>query len=243
MLTYRIPRGIPLVGRSFCDNCAKTIPWSKNIPVFYYFLSRAKSFCCGKPISARYPFIEALTAAAFVLTGWLYSVSGSVNGIGYKYVQALGILSLPFFLVIASGFIALIVMDFEFEVLPDEALLPLGIFVFLAILALPSPALLNHLLTGVLVFSFFLVIYLLTRGRGMGFGDVKMSFVLGLFLGFPEGISFLFLAFLTGALTGVVLLALQRAKLGKPVPFGPYLVSSAFASLFYGEIIFRYLWG
>lgn len=230
MLTYRLPRGLSLRGRSFCDKCKKPIPWYENIPVFYYLWSRGTCGACGSKIHWRYPVIEVLTAVAFVSTGYLWLQPGAEN-------VNLGVLSLLFFILLTTCYISLIVTDLEFQILPDEILLGLALLLLLYLLLSPSPTLFVNILSGFSVFVFFLLLHILTRGRGMGFGDVKMVFVLGSLLGFPGVLVWLFLSFLTGALVGIILLLLGRAKLGRPVPFGPFLLASAWVTIFWGSEI------
>lgn len=242
VLTFRIPRGISILGRSFCDHCKKTVPWYRNIPVFYYLLSGGRTACCRKPILQTYPFIEALTGASFVLVGSLFA-KPLPRSLAYLLTERFGVLSLFLFLFLVATFIALLVIDHEFQVLPDEIILPLGAVIVLAVLGLPSPAFFNHLFWGFLSLLFFLSIYLLTGGRGMGFGDVKLAFVLGTLLGFPATLVWLFLSFLTGAVGGVSLMLLGRSGFGRPISFGPYLLVSALAALFYSELIWEWYMG
>lgn len=87
---------------------------------------------------------------------------------------------------------------------------------------------------------FFLALFLFTRGRGMGFGDVKFAFLMGLVLGFPNIIVSLYIAFLTGAIIGIILMIWGKKRFfGTAIPFGPFLVLGTFAALFWGEIIFQ----
>src|SRR3989344_5965745 len=87
---------------------------------------------------------------------------------------------------------------------------------------------------------FFLALFLITKGRGMGFGDVKFAFLMGLVLGFPGIIVALYIAFLTGALVGCILIIWRRKKMfGTSIPFGPFLVLGTFVSIFWGESIFQ----
>lgn len=230
MLTYRLPRGLSLRGRSFCDKCKKPIPWYENIPVFYYLVSGGKCGVCGSRIHWRYPVIELTTAIAFVSTGylWLHPWGGSL------------VLPLPFLLLLVTSYLLLIITDLEFQILPDEILFVLALLLSLYLLLLPSPMLFQYVLTGFFTFIFFLFLYLITSGRGMGFGDVKMVFILGSFLGFPTILVWLFLSFLTGALAGIILLLLGRAKLGRPIPFGPFLLINAWVAMFWGNAIFQW---
>ncbi|PJC51791.1 MAG: hypothetical protein CO031_00835 [Candidatus Nealsonbacteria bacterium CG_4_9_14_0_2_um_filter_37_38] len=82
---------------------------------------------------------------------------------------------------------------------------------------------------------FFFLICLLSRGKWLGFGDVKLAFFMGLFLGFPNILAALFLAFLIGAIIGLELIILGKKKLSSEVPFGPFLVTGTFLALFFGE--------
>lgn len=234
MLSYRLPRGLSLWGRSFCDNCKKPIRWYQNIPIFYYLLSKGKCGSCGKKIHWRYPAIELVTAASFVATGylWLHLLRG-VN-------LNLGVFALPFFILLTACFITLIITDLEFKILPDEILLFLALFLFLYLFLTPSPLFFQHVLVGFVSFIFFLILYIVTRGRGMGFGDVKLVFILGGFLGWPNTLVAFFIAFVGGSIIGVMLLLIGRAKLGKPIPFGPYLLVGSWIAMFFGEEIFKW---
>lgn len=233
MLSYRLPRGLSLWGRSFCDSCKKPIRWYENIPIFYYFWSGGKCGSCGSRIHWRYPAIELATSVAFVVSGylWLHPWGGSIN---------LGVFSLPFLLLLTTCYLLLIVTDLEFKILPDEILLFLALLLFLYLFLLPSPLLFQHVLVGFSSFIFFLFLYLITRGRGMGFGDIKLVFLLGGFLGWPGTLVAFFLAFVAGSIVGIMLLLIGRAKLGKPIPFGPYLLVGSWIAMFFGDAIFKW---
>ncbi len=221
MLTYRLPLGLALTGRSKCTRCKKTIEWRDNIPIFGYFLLGGRCRSCKKPFGIRYPLIELISALSFVVVG--YFAQNLWEGF--------------FLIAFTSISLALLVIDLEHKILPDILILLLGVLVFLFILTLPSPQIFTHLLSGFGAFLFFLAIYLLTRGRGMGFGDVKLSFVLGMFLGYPNTILWLFLAFVSGALVGVILLILGRAGFKHELAFGPYLLAAAWVTYFWGNAI------
>lgn len=233
MLTYRLPRGLSWWGRSFCDSCKKPIRWYENIPVFYYLWSGGKCGACGGRIHWRYPVIELVTSAAYVATGYLWL---HLKGVNLNF----DVFSLPFLLLLVTCYVLLIITDLEFKILPDEILLILGLGLFFYLLLLPSPLLFQHILVGFSAFIFFLILYLVTRGRGMGFGDVKLVFLLGGFLGWPNTLVAFFIAFVSGALIGVMLLLIGRAKLGKPIPFGPYLLVGSWIAMFFGEEIFKW---
>lgn len=91
------------------------------------------------------------------------------------------------------------------------------------------------LLAGISAAGFFFLIWLVSRGKWMGFGDVKLGFLIGLFLGFPNVLVALFLAFFVGAIIGTGLMLVGKKKLKSEVPFGPFLITGIFLALFWGE--------
>lgn len=241
MLSYRLPRGLSLLGRSLCASCNKTIVWYQNIPIIYYLISGGKCGLCKSKISLRYPIIEISTSLVFLATALLWSQPGSLAV--SQWSSLLGIVSLPFYLLLTTFYLLLIITDFEHQILPDIILVFMGLLTIVVLLFYPSPTLFTSLFFGYLVFLFFLLIYLVTRGRGMGFGDVKMSFVMGSLLGYPYILVWLFGAFFTGAIVGLVLMIFGKAKIGKPIPFGPFLLASAWFTFFYGDKIWRWYTG
>ena len=82
---------------------------------------------------------------------------------------------------------------------------------------------------------FFLIIFLVSKGKWLGFGDVKLAFFMGIFLGFPNILTALFLAFFIGAIIGVGLILAEKKNLKSQVPFGPFLIAGTFIALFWGE--------
>lgn len=231
MLTFRLPRGIGLSGRSFCDHCKKRILWYHNIPLASFLALRGRCAYCKHKISLRYPLVEFTTSASFLFLGSVVLLANMDLGLGTPQ-------SLVFLLFLAFVSLALVFVDLEFKVLPDFLLLVLAIAIFLVLLTLPSPFLFINLFWGFLAFLFFLVIYLATRGRGMGFGDVKLSFILGSFLGYPSFLVWIFLSFLTGAAGGLIMMIAGRAKRNSQIAFGPYLILSFWVALFWGKTIY-----
>ncbi|MDO8504057.1 MAG: prepilin peptidase [bacterium] len=227
MLTFRIPRKKKLSGRSFCDECGEKIRWFENIPILSFLLLGGRCRVCKKKISLRYPLIEVLAAMSFLAIGYLWS-------------NLMPEQSLVFLLLLGTLLLGLLVTDIEFQTLPDEILLPLALLTFLALLFAPSPTLFTHLFWGFIVFLFFLAIYLLTHGRGMGFGDVKLVFILGSLLGYPGSLVWIFLSFLTGATSGLIMIIIGRAKRNSQIAFGPYLIFSFWIAIFWGKTIYEW---
>ena len=234
VVAYRVPLGRSVVNPpSACPACDSPIRPRDNLPVVSWFLLRGKCRDCGEPISARYPVVEAFTGLLFVVT---------VLIIGVAWV-------LPAYLWFAAVTIVLILTDLDHKRIPNRILYP-GTVVGLVLLA--GGALLDGgaddlgrgAMGGVFYFSGLFVLALIARG-GFGFGDVKLAFMLGLFLafrGWEHLLVGIFLAFFIGGLIAIALLLTRKKGRKDAVPFGPSLVLGAWIAIAYGlEIAEWYL--
>ena len=205
VIVDRIPRGEQiLVGHSHCDYCHHTLGILDLIPVVSYLCLRGRCRYCHKKLSFFYPFIELSTAFAFALLAWNI-----------------------YWLILSSIFIVIFFADLRFGIIPDVAVFT-GILLVLLRLMIDylkvGTDLSNYLIAGFVTFGIFLAIVVVTRGHGMGLGDVKYAFFMGLLLGFPRIIFAFYMSFLTGALMAVILLVGGKKHLGQTMYFGPYLV-------------------
>ncbi len=231
-LTWRLPRGEDFVSeRSKCDRCGKLIEWYDNIPLFSYLILGGKCRNCRRKISFRYPLMEFSTAVLFVLVTTFKSPT--LQGV-YGYWNYMNI---AYYLLLTTILIAIFIIDFELQIIPDELIYVLLFTTFSWLLFTSNDQLYLHLLSGFIAALFILCINFATRGRGMGLGDVKLALFGGLFFSFPEFITWLFLSFIIGAVIGVLLISLGKAKFGKHIAFGPFLVISFFITLFWGNIL------
>jgi len=216
----------PLKGRSFCPKCKHRLIWADNIPVLSFFLLSRKCRYCHSPISWQYPLVEVATAFLSVLV-YCWSIANFQI--------------LPFtiyYLLITYCLIAIFTSDLLYQTIPDEISYP-GIIISFFFLMFSHQY--QSILVGIFAAAFFLSLNLLTHGKGMAIGDVKLAFLLGLFLGWPKIIVCLYLAFLTGAFVGVILILTKRHQFGRPIAFGPFLVGSTLTAVFFGEKIISYL--
>ncbi len=101
----------------------------------------------------------------------------------------------------------------------------------------------NHLLAAFISGAFFCCIVVLTKGKGMGGGDVKLAFLMGLILGWPVIIVSVFLSFIIGSIFGILLILAGKKKMKSMIPFGPFLVLGTFVGLFWGERIIKWYFG
>lgn len=232
-LSYRIVRGEPLPkGRSYCPTCKKQIAWYDNIPLLSYLILGGKCRNCGKHISSRYPLIEFSTALTFLLV-FYYHQSTVLNLAGFPSQ----IWTLPFLLLVSFLLIAIFVTDMEYQLIPDELSFMLFTVVFVAVTLSGTDHFYAHILSGFSAALFLLILHLATLGRGMGLGDVKLALGIGMLLGWPYAVTWLFVSFILGAGIGIVLLAFGKAKFGKHIAFGPFLILAFFVVLLSGDKI------
>lgn len=212
-LSYRLPKGVNIAsGRSSCPKCKNKISWYDNIPVISYLILLGKCRSCRRKISLRYPLIEIGTAIIFVLIG-------------------------PNVLLLAVSclLIAILVIDLEHMIIPDE-LVFWGLFLFIVVSLFTNPySLFPNLLAGFASALVLLLIHLVTRGRGMGLGDVKLAILLGAVLGPSLSPAFFLASFLTGGSVATILLISGRAKLKQKIAFGPFLVVGFFIAQLLGR--------
>jgi leader peptidase (prepilin peptidase)/N-methyltransferase len=225
VVIYRLPREKSVIGgRSLCPHCGTRIPFYHNIPVISWLLLRARCHSCGGRISLRYPLVETINAAFYVLFFYL-------DGPGWYFIVHC---------YLSSVLLAIFFIDFDFQIIPDKITIP-GIFIgVLSSFFLNPPGIVNSLL-GVLVGggSLLGIAYLgqwMFKKEAMGGGDIKMAAMMGAFLGWKK----IFIMFFGGAFLGLIVSliwmtlspGLRKERL---IPFGPFLALAAMVALLYGD--------
>ena len=216
--------------RSRCPACGHQIAWYENIPLLSYLSLRGKCSACKTPISLRYPAVELLTGLLFAACGWRFGAHPQVL-LWCGFVATL---------------IALALIDFDTQYLPDDLTLPLlwaGIVsAALGWLPISLSASVGGAVAGYLSLWFVFHAYRLIRGKeGMGAGDFKLLAALGAWLGWPLIPSIILLSSAVGAVVGIALVVGRQHDRNVPIPFGPYLAGGGIAALFFGETLTR-LW-
>jgi leader peptidase (prepilin peptidase)/N-methyltransferase len=222
VVAYRLPRGESLSRpRSRCPRCETPIRPYDNVPVLSWIALRGRCRSCGERIPARYPLVEAGTAALCALV---------VIAKGADEDALLG-LALVLLLVPVT------LIDLDHRIIPNKLMLVGAIVAPALVLATAPDDLVEHLVAGVAAGGFFLLA-VLAYPRGMGMGDVKLAAVLGLFLGRAVGPA-VFIALISGTLVGAAVIARKGAREGRKtaVPFGPFLALGAVVALFAGDAL------
>jgi leader peptidase (prepilin peptidase)/N-methyltransferase len=229
VVIYRVPLHVSIIApRSSCPTCATPILGRDNIPVVSWLLLMGKCRSCEAPIAARYPLVELLCAALF---------AGAAARFGYNWY-------LPVSCVVLASLLALSWIDLEHLLLPKVIIYP-SLVIVLALLILDASLLdsWHRLLIAVICSAAWFVVFFTINAvspRALGFGDVRLSLILGLALGWL-GIRYVVLGFfasnLLGALIGIFLIAMKRRTREQPLPYGVYLALGTALALFAGPEI------
>ncbi|MDP2855677.1 MAG: prepilin peptidase [bacterium] len=254
-------------GRSRCLHCGKNLRWFELIPILSFIFLRGRCRYCHKKLFLQYPLVEGLTALIFTGVAWrilnfnFFSYHFFSDPRANFWVAAI-IITWFFY---AAVFITLSVIDLRHYLLPDKIIFPAIAVSLLANVSFYSlsltrgnsfpkhglnflgsyadvvnihfNALTSAIAGAIVLFSFLFLIYVLSRGRAMGFGDVKLAILMGLMLGFSAGIVSLLLSFVVGAVVSLIIVLTTKKKLKDAVPFGPFLALGVLAVFFFGQTI------
>ena len=244
VVIYRYNTGKGIGGRSMCMACRKTLSWYELIPVLSFLLQAGRCRSCTAKISWQYAAVELLTGASFVL-------------VAYEYIETLVMnpwhaFTLLFGFVLVSLFIVITVYDIRHMIMPDAFVFSFvglaGVSLFFPILTggaggftLPT---IGQLLIGFWVPLPFLILWAISKGRWIGFGDIKFMIGIGWLLGLSQGATAVIFAFWIGTLWvlclylfRIIMKFLSTRRLvrfglhriiGKEIPFAPFLILATF---------------
>ncbi len=258
VLIDRLPQGKSMKGRSHCDHCNRRLDWTDLFPLLSYLFLVGQCRTCKKKIPSRYFFVELLTGVMFLIV-WFTFPSSVILGIrlgqlaeretsesilsGFWTLSCLTCQNhVVYKLLLLGALSSLIVIfftDAKYQIIPDTIQIALLIFSIGLLLFsnLSSYQWMIHIRDGVAIMLPLLLIFLITRGKGMGFGDVKLAFTIGFLLGLWGGLLALYIAFMIGAAVGIYLLLTGRKKMKQTIAFGPFLVIGIVIVLFWGNQI------
>jgi leader peptidase (prepilin peptidase) / N-methyltransferase len=227
VVVWRVPRDESILRpRSHCPECGHLVRPRDNVPIVSWLVLRGRCRDCRARISPRYPLVEALTACTFAAVTWRVGQHSFLPA--YLYLAAVGI--------------ALAFIDVDVRRLPNALVLPSylagALLLTTAALLSQQPDRLVRAAVGMAAMYALYFALMVAKPGGMGFGDVKLAGVLGLFLGFlgwgPLAVG-AFLAFIFGGVGGVGLILLGGAGRKTKIPFGPYMVAGALTAVLVGQ--------
>jgi leader peptidase (prepilin peptidase)/N-methyltransferase len=227
VVAHRVPAGLSVVRpRSACPSCAAPIRPRDNVPILSWVLLGGRCRDCSAAVPVRYPAVEAVTGGLFGALAAAYGPSAV----------------LPALLYLGAAGVALALIDLDHHRLPDAIVLPsypvLAVLLAAAGLGTGDLPAARALLSAGVWLAGYGSIWWSTRGRGMGLGDVKLSGLLGLllgWLGWGPSLTGLLGGFVVGSVIGVGLLATGRVGRRTPVPHGPFMLVGAAIGAFAGE--------
>ncbi|MBG6238961.1 leader peptidase (prepilin peptidase)/N-methyltransferase [Mycetocola sp. CAN_C7] len=258
VVVYRVPAGMSIVSPpSACPGCGSEIKAYDNVPVLSWLALRGKCRSCHEPISARYPLVEAgvgvffavvavwwwVAAAPAVSTSSIAGV-GSIIGVSSTSETVASVLILVAFLWLAGVSVSLALIDLDTHKLPNAIVLPSylvgGVLLAAAgILNGDIDALIRAAVGMAALWAAYFLLAMLYPG-GMGFGDVKLAGVLGIYLGFVGWGALLvgaFAAFFLGGIYAIALLLSKKAGRKSGIPFGPWMLAGAWVGIFAGNTL------
>lgn len=236
-LIWRLHSRESLWGRSHCTTCQGLIAWYDNIPFLSYVNLGGRCRHCKKKISWRYPLVELITAVLFMMAfvRLLYSFGAIETWSSYAWLTLI-----RDWLFIAS-LIVIFVTDALWYLIYDEVVLPVTVIVGIINLIL-GISWQNMLFSATIGSGFFIIQFIVSRGKWIGGGDIRLGLLLGVALGWPLIIPAIFLAYLLGAVVGIGLLSFKKKDWKSLLPLGTFLAIAGVITLFYGyEIINWYL--
>ncbi len=245
-----------LRGRSHCPHCQRTLRWFELVPVLSFIFLRARCRTCRGKISWQYPAVEILSGLIFILPVF--------RPVGIAANPVLSILWAAVWIAVFWFLLLMAAIDIRLRIIPDEihiVLAALGVLrIFAAapdfaaggdsflggyalLFGLRQNIWLNHLAAALFAGLFLLLLVLITRGRGMGGGDVKLAAALGFLFGWPDAALVIVLAFVSGAIYGILLILFGRKRFKSAVPFGPFLALGALVLILFGNVILSWYFG
>lgn len=213
---------------SHCPRCKTPLKWWHNIPLLSYILLRGRCHACNTTISIRYPLIEIATALLTLLAGLVFPETRS----------------LPWILLAVWMLLAMAMIDYDTQYLPDILTLPLmwlgliySLFTYSPVT--PSEAIIGAASGYMVLWLIYQAHHLLTGREGMGYGDFKLLAAAGAWLGWQVLPFVLLISAAAGLLITLIITIFGQHKISKAVPFGPYLAIAFLLTLFWGDTLIR----
>lgn len=238
VLIYRLPIGLDFKKvNSMCTTCKHRLMWYDLFPLFSWIFLGGKCRYCKAKISAQYPIVEALNGVLYLLIYFFICGGNGLESLGLKLIG---------YFIVASCLIVTAWIDFKHEIIPDSmwiSILVGGVFIV-------GDSLINKTFTKEFIVSkvigffaislLFLLIGVVSKGRAMGGGDVKLMAAAGFVLGWKAVIVSLFVAAFCGVIYSIGRKIVSKKAMSGVIPFGPFLSMGIMFSAFLGEKIFDY---
>lgn len=212
-------------GRSKCPECKKELSVIELIPLISFLIQAGKCRKCKKPISVQYPLVELASGLLFLACYLFY---------GLQPRLVLSLVYICFLIII-------FVYDFKYSLIPDAVVLP-AVATALIGEILIDPSFTRLVLGGIIGLGFFLVQYLVSRGKWIGAGDLRLGLFMGFALGWPSILAAILIAYVIGAFMAVALVAFKKKSWKDQIPLGTFLTAAAVITMFFGDVLVSWYW-
>ncbi len=237
VVIYRLHRQEDFVkGSSKCLFCGHKLHAKDLVPLFSYLYLNGKCRYCKHRFSKQYPLVELATGVVFTLVFLKIVPELNIYFIGFT-----DLFILIYWWIMSAWLIIIFVYDFKYYLILDKVVLPAIIVAFIASILL-GISWLNMLLAAIIGGGFFLIQFLVSKGRWIGGGDIRLGLLMGVLLGWPDILVALFLAYVLGSFFGIILLSSGKKHLSDKVAFGTFLTLATFLTLLYGSQIVGWYW-
>lgn len=244
VLIYRLRHKIKgiWISRSICPYCKKKLKWHYLIPIFSWLFLRGKCGYCGKKISIHYLLLELVTGLTFltIFLNWNFlSVIPSITNpeiLNYA-MNWIVFEKFIFYLILFTLLVLIFFYDLLYKEIPDKFSITAIVIAFLGGLFFAEPTLVNMLIGGAILGLFFALQFIISKGKWIGGGDIRMGVLMGVLLGWDKGLLALALAYLMGAVLSVYLLLTKKAGRKSEIAFGPFLTMGVTIGLLFGNQI------
>ncbi len=222
VVIYRLHAGIGFLrGRSYCPFCKHDLGLKDLVPLFSFLSLKGKCRYCNKPISWQYPLVEFGTAVSFLLLYWAFDL-------GPEFFV---------YLVYVSFLIIIFVYDLRYYMILDKVSIPAFFIAMAGSYFILDIGIVSLLIGAGVGGGFFLLQFLISRGKWIGGGDIRLGMVMGAMLGFSSVLAALFGAYILGSIVGIALVAQKKKKWQSKVPFGTLLTFATFITFLFGDYI------
>jgi prepilin signal peptidase PulO-like enzyme (type II secretory pathway) len=244
---WRLHENETLWNRSYCPKCRKMIAWFDNIPILSFFILKGCCRRCGKKISWQYPLVEFSTACLFAISFYLtartYIGSGNLSDNFYLLSGNYFILALVREWLIIFALTVIFIYDCRWYLIPDKVALPAALIIFILDLFLGY----DWLALSVCVLiggGFFLLQFLVSKGKWVGGGDIRLGILLGAITGrYEELILAILLTYCIGSVVGTLLVFFGKKHWSSKVPLGVFMAPALVIAVFWGQQIINWYQG
>lgn len=249
-----------LGGRSGCPACGHKLDWFELVPLFSWVFLRGQCRKCKNKIGLSYPLVEIISGLIFVFVPYFLSNTFIIKSSICQVFSASCFTFNASWILVFLALLLLSLIDVRLRIIPDEINIFLIILGVLIVLLMPSGVttdnhsfvgayalltgfqdklLLNRLIGFLFGGVFYAVLILITRGRAMGMGDLKLSAALGVVFGWPDIVFITFFSFIVGTIFSLPSMILGKRGPKSMIPFGPFIAISALITFFFGEKLLK----